>query len=133
MKIAAAQINPTVGDIAGNVDKILQYIGRAKELGAQLVVFPELCLTGYPPRDLLERASFIEQNNNALNELASKVKDIAALVGFVEKNPTGEGKPLYNAAALLDNGDIAYISFKTLLPTYDVFDETRYFEPASGN
>jgi NAD+ synthase (glutamine-hydrolysing) len=133
MKIAAAQINPTVGDIAGNVEKILQYIGRAKELGAQLVVFPELCLTGYPPRDLLERSSFIEQNNNALNDLAAKVKDIAALVGFVEKNPTGEGKPLYNAAALLDNGDIAYISFKTLLPTYDVFDETRYFEPASGN
>jgi NAD+ synthase (glutamine-hydrolysing) len=133
MKIAAAQINPTVGDIAGNVEKILQYIGRAKELGAQLVVFPELCLTGYPPRDLLERSSFIEQNNNALNDLASRVKDIAALVGFVEKNPTGEGKPLYNAAALLDNGDIAYISFKTLLPTYDVFDETRYFEPASGS
>jgi len=132
MKIAAAQINPTVGDIAGNVEKILQYIGRAKELGAQLVVFPELCLTGYPPRDLLERSSFIEQNNNALNDLAKKVKDIAALVGFVERNPTGEGKPLYNAAALLDNGDIAYISFKTLLPTYDVFDETRYFEPASG-
>jgi NAD+ synthase (glutamine-hydrolysing) len=133
MKIAAAQINPTVGDIAGNVEKILQYIGRAKELGAQLVVFPELCLTGYPPRDLLERSSFIEQNNNALNDLAPKVKGIAALVGFVEKNTTGEGKPLYNAAALLDNGDIAYISFKTLLPTYDVFDETRYFEPASGS
>jgi len=133
MKIAAAQINPTVGDIAGNVERILQYIGRAKELGAQLVVFPELCLTGYPPRDLLERSSFIEQNNNALNDLAAKVKDIAALVGFVEKNPTGEGKSLYNAAALLDGGDIAYISFKTLLPTYDVFDETRYFEPASGS
>ena len=132
MKIAAAQINPKVGDIAGNVEKILQYIGRAKELGAQLVVFPELCLTGYPPRDLLERSSFIEQNNNALNDLATRVKDISALVGFVEKNQSGEGKPLYNAAALLENGDIAYVSFKTLLPTYDVFDEARYFEPAAG-
>ena len=132
MKIAAAQINPTIGDIQGNVDKILQYIGRARELGAQLVVFPELSLTGYPPRDLLERSSFIEQNINALGELAPKVKDISALVGFVEKNLSAEGKPLYNAAALLEGGEIAYVSFKSLLPTYDVFDESRYFEPAAG-
>jgi len=132
MKIAAAQINPTIGDISGNVDKILQYIGRARELGAQLVVFPELSLTGYPPRDLLERQSFIEQNINALGELAPKVKDISALVGFVEKNLSAEGKPLYNAAALLEGGEIAYVTFKSLLPTYDVFDETRYFEPAAG-
>lgn len=133
MKIAAAQINPTIGDIAGNVDRILTHIGRAKELGAQLVVFPELSLTGYPPRDLLERSSFVEQNINALNELAPKVKDISALVGFVEKNMAPEGKPLYNAAALLENGEIAYVCFKSLLPTYDVFDETRYFEPSAGN
>jgi NAD+ synthase (glutamine-hydrolysing) len=132
MKIAAAQINPTIGDISGNVEKILQYIGRARELGAQLVVFPELCLTGYPPRDLLERSTFIEQNINALGELAPKVKDISALVGFVEKNLSAEGKPLYNAAALLEGGEIAYVSFKSLLPTYDVFDESRYFEPAAG-
>jgi NAD+ synthetase len=132
MKIAAAQINPTIGDIQGNVDKILQYIGRAKELGAQLVVFPELCLTGYPPRDLLDRPSFIEQNIAALGELAPKVKDISALVGFVEKNLSAEGKPLYNAAALLEGGEIAYVTFKSLLPTYDVFDEARYFEPAAG-
>ncbi len=132
MKIAAAQINPTLGDIAGNVEKILHYIGRAKELGAQLVVFPELSLTGYPPRDLLERPSFIEANINALSELAPKVKGIAALVGFVEKNLSAEGKPLYNAAALLDGGEIAYVSFKSLLPCYDVFDEARYFEPAAG-
>jgi NAD+ synthetase len=132
MKIAAAQINPTIGDISGNVDKILTYIGRARELGAQLVIFPELCLTGYPPRDLLERPSFIEANINALSELAGKVKDISALVGFVEKNLSAEGKPLYNAAALLENGEIAYVSFKSLLPTYDVFDEGRYFEPAAG-
>ncbi|HUR38923.1 MAG TPA: nitrilase-related carbon-nitrogen hydrolase, partial [Planctomycetota bacterium] len=132
MKIAAAQINPTIGDIQGNVDKILQYIGRAKELGAQLVVFPELCLTGYPPRDLLDRPAFIEQNIAALGDLAAKVKDISALVGFVEKNLSAEGKPLYNAVALLEGGEIAYVTFKSLLPTYDVFDESRYFEPAAG-
>jgi NAD+ synthetase len=132
MKIAAAQINPTIGDIQGNVDKILQYIGRAKELGAQLVVFPELCLTGYPPRDLLERPAFIEKNIAALGELAAKIKDISALVGFIEKNLSAEGKPLYNAAALLEGGEIAYVTFKSLLPTYDVFDEARYFEPAAG-
>jgi NAD+ synthetase len=133
MKIAAAQINPTVGDVTGNVEKILTHIGRARELGAQLVVFPEMCLTGYPPRDLLERPSFVEANINALGDLAAKVKDIAAIVGYVEKNPTAEGKPLYNAAALLENGEIAYVSYKTLLPTYDVFDEARYFEPSGGN
>lgn len=132
MKIAAAQINPTIGDIPGNLEKIVQYIGRARELGAQLVVFPELCLTGYPPRDLLERPQFIEQNIAALGELAPKSKDISALVGFVEKNLSAEGKPLYNAAALLEAGEIAYVSFKSLLPTYDVFDEARYFEPAAG-
>ena len=133
MKIAAAQINPTIGDIVGNTQKILSYIGRAKELGAQLVVFPEMSLTGYPPRDLLEREYFIDANINALNEISGKVKDIAALVGYVEKNPVEEGKPLYNAAALLDKGDIAYVAYKSLLPSYDVFDETRYFEPAGGS
>jgi NAD+ synthetase len=132
MKIAAAQINPTIGDIPGNVEKILHYVGRAKELGAQLVVFPELSLTGYPPRDLLERPSFIEANIEALSGLASKITGISALVGFVEKNLSAEGKPLYNAAALLDGGEIAYVSFKSLLPCYDVFDEARYFEPAAG-
>lgn len=133
MKIAAAQINPTIGDIAGNVEKILTHVGRAKELGAQLVVFPEMCLTGYPPRDLLERSYFIDQNIAALSELAPKVKDVSALVGFVEKNLAPEGKPLYNAAALLEGGEIAYVCFKSLLPTYDVFDEARYFEPSAGN
>jgi NAD+ synthetase len=132
MKIAAAQINPTIGDIAGNVEKILQNIGRAKELGAQLVVFPELSLVGYPPRDLLERGSFVEANIEALNALAAKAKDISVLVGYVEKNPVPEGKPLYNAAALLEGGELAYVTYKSLLPTYDVFDEARYFEPAGG-
>src|SRR5688500_7883825 len=109
MKIAAAQINPTVGDIAGNTEKILSFIGRAKELGAQLVVFPELSLVGYPPRDLLERGAFIDQNTAALDQIAAKSKDISVLVGFVEKNLSAEGKPLYNAAALLENGEVAHI------------------------
>ena len=104
MKIAAAQINPTIGDFAGNVDKVLSFVSRAREMEAQLVVFPEMSLTGYPPRDLLERSWFVEQNLDALNKLASKVKDIGVIVGFVDKN-TSEGKPLYNAAALIENGD----------------------------
>ncbi len=132
MKIAAAQINPTIGDIRGNLEKILTNIGRAKELGAQLVLFPEMCLTGYPPRDLLERPYFVEANLGALNELAPKIKDLSVVVGYVEKNMTSEGKPLYNAAALIENGEIAYVTYKSLLPTYDVFDEDRYFEPAAG-
>src|ERR1051326_8931014 len=117
MKIALAQIDPTVGDIRGNIRLIRRFMARAQNKGAELVVFPELCLTGYPPRDLVERPSFIEQNINALGELAPKVKDISALVGFVEKNLSAEGKPLYNAAALLEGGEIAYVSFKSLLPT----------------
>jgi len=132
MKIAAAQINPTIGDIRGNVEKILTNLGRAKELGAQLVLFPEMCLTGYPPRDLLDRSYFVEANLAALNELAPKVKDLTAVIGYVEKNLTSEGKPLYNAAAVIENGEIAYVTYKSLLPTYDVFDEDRHFEPAAG-
>ncbi|HEU4338744.1 MAG TPA: NAD+ synthase [Planctomycetota bacterium] len=131
MKIAAAQINPTIGDFDGNVDRILTFISRAREMEAQLVVFPEMSLTGYPPRDLLERSWFVEKNLDALNNLAAKVKDVGVIVGFVDKN-TSEGKPLYNAAALIENGEIAYVSYKSLLPTYDVFDEDRYFEPAAG-
>jgi hypothetical protein len=131
MKIAAAQINPTIGDFDGNVDRILTFVSRAREMEAQLVVFPEMSLTGYPPRDLLERGWFVDRNLDALNQLAAKVKDIGVIVGFVDKN-TSEGKPLYNAAALIENGEIAYVSYKSLLPTYDVFDEDRYFEPAAG-
>ncbi len=131
MKIAAAQINPTIGDIAGNVERILTYVGRAKEMEAELVVFPEMCLTGYPPRDLLERPWFVDQNIAGLDDLAKKIKGIAAVVGFVEKNPS-EGKPLYNACALIEDGEISHVYYKSLLPTYDVFDEDRYFEPAAG-
>ena len=132
MKIALAQINPTVGDIDGNLEKVRSNIDKAKELGANLVVFPELSLMGYPPRDLLERDYLVDANINALNSLAQDVKGIGAIVGFVDKNPAAEGKPLYNAAALLEDGSISYVCYKSLLPTYDVFDEDRYFEPAAG-
>lgn len=132
MKVAAAQINPTVGDIQGNLQKILTNLGRAKELGAQIILFPEMCLTGYPPYDLLTRSSFVDANIAALSELAPKVKGLTAVVGYVEKNVTAEGRPLYNAAAVIENGEIAYVTYKSLLPTYDLFDEDRYFEPAAG-
>jgi NAD+ synthetase len=130
MKLALAQINTTVGDIAGNVDKIVEYGKRAKKAGAQLVVFPELSVTGYPPRDLLLKDSFIAANLAALDEIALRVPDIAMLVGYAEINH-GIGKPLFNACALIEDGKIKTKQFKTLLPTYDVFDEGRYFEPAS--
>lgn len=133
MKIACAQVNPTVGDIAGNTRKILQFTKLAKEQSAHLVIFPELAITGYPPRDLLERSHFVESNLQALNELKVYAQGIAIIVGFADKNPTSEGKPLFNAAALLEEGEIASVHYKSLLPTYDVFDEGRYFEPAAGN
>ena len=133
MKIACAQINPTVGDIDGNLAKIIENVEKAKELGAELILFPELALTGYPPRDLLERNHFIDRNLAALDELAPKIVGITAIVGFVDRNPLPEGKPLYNAAAVIGDGEIISIHYKSLLPTYDVFDEDRYFEPAKGN
>lgn len=133
MKIAVAQINTTVGDITGNTEKIIQYAALAQMRGAELVVFPEMTITGYPPRDLLERKDFVDANLAALNDLAPKFREIAAVVGYVERNTSNEGRPLYNAAALLEEGEIASVHYKSLLPTYDVFDEDRYFEPAAGN
>ena len=132
MKIAAAQINPHVGNVQANMEKVLEQVGKAKELGADVVLFPEMSLTGYPPRDLLERKHLIDENINALNDLAPQIQDIVVILGYVEQNLTDEGKRLYNAAAVIEKGDIAYVTYKSLLPTYDVFDEDRYFEPAAG-
>ncbi|HEX8520949.1 MAG TPA: NAD+ synthase [Tepidisphaeraceae bacterium] len=129
MRIALAQINPTVGDLAGNTRKILDNINRAKQSGAQLIVFPELSIIGYPPKDLLLKPQFIQDNLRALNMIASRVQDITAVVGYAEPNPNPVGRPLYNAVAVLRDGQIASRHLKTLLPTYDVFDESRYFEP----
>jgi NAD+ synthase (glutamine-hydrolysing) len=133
MKIALAQINPTVGDIAGNLKKIKQFAARAKRRGADLVVFPELCVTGYPPRDLVEHADFVARNKKAVEDLARQVQDMALIVGYVEENDRLTGKRLCNAAALLHHGKIVGVRRKQLLPTYDVFDESRHFAPGADN
>lgn len=129
MKVALGQINTTIGDIDGNVDKMIAFAINAKQGGARLVVFPELAVCGYPPMDLLLKDSFIAANLNGLEKLRQSVSGIAVLTGFVDMNP-GDGRPLYNACAFIDGGEIISKQYKTLLPSYDVFDEDRYFEPA---
>ena len=133
MKVALAQINPTVGDLAGNQAKILAAYRRGAEAGADLVMFPELAVTGYPPRDLLLKKSFIAGNLAVLNELAAATGKTALLTGYVGENQKRPGRELTNAVALLQHGKIAATRVKSLLPTYDVFDEDRYFEPATEN
>lgn len=133
MKVALAQINTTVGDLAGNETKVLAAYQRGVAANVDLVVFPELTTTGYPPRDLLLKKNFITQNIDMLNRLAKASGKTAMLVGYVGKNKSGPGRPITNNVALLQNGKIAATQTKTLLPTYDVFDEDRYFEPATEN
>ncbi|HEY2601205.1 MAG TPA: NAD+ synthase [Thermoleophilaceae bacterium] len=123
---ALAQINPTVGDLEGNAAKIREGLARAKEAGAQLVVFPELVLTGYPPEDLLLKTDFLDATERVLAALASEVKDIVALVGYPER-----ADDVYNSAAVLADGRVAGVYRKIYLPNYSVFDEQRYFQ--SGN
>lgn len=130
MKIALAQMNPTVGAFEKNATKILFLIDQAQKQGAELVVFPELSLVGYPPLDLLDKDHFVEDNLRTLKKLASKIKNISALVGYIAKNTSKHGKPYFNSAALIHNGKIISNHHKSLLPSYDVFDETRHFEPA---
>ncbi len=132
MKLALAQLNPTVGDIAANSRLILQSIGQAAEQGADLVIFSELVLTGYPPKDLLLKPRFIADNQAALQEIAAQCQSIGALIGFVCEHTGPTGKQLHNAAALIQNGRVVATYYKQLLPTYDVFDEQRYFAPAKS-
>ena len=129
MKIALAQLNPTVGDLDGNVRRILDSCARAARAGARLVVTPELSLVGYPPRDLLLKPRFVTDNLAALERLAGQVGPTALVVGYVDRTGRTRGLPLYNAAALLADGRVLARKYKRLLPTYDVFDERRYFEP----
>ena len=133
MKIALAQINTTVGDFDGNEAKIRAAYRRGVEAGVDLVVAPELAVAGYPPRDLLLKQGFIARNWEVLNRLAAATGPTALLVGYVGQNPAHPGREATNAAALLQYGKIEATRTKTLLPTYDVFDEDRYFEPATEN
>ena len=133
MKIALAQINTTVGDLAGNEARILDSAARARSEGVDLVLFPELAITGYPPRDLLLKKDFIAGNLAVLQRLAAASGPAALLVGYVGENKNTPGRDVTNAAALLQDGHIVATRAKTLLPTYDVFDEDRYFEPARNN
>jgi NAD+ synthase (glutamine-hydrolysing) len=130
VKIALAQINPTVGDFTGNARKIIDYSRRAQDSGAHLVLFPELSVCGYPPRDLVERASFVDHNRETAEQIARETKGIAVICGLVTPAQAEAGKSVMNSAALLQDGKIAFIQSKMLLPTYDVFDEMRNFAPA---
>jgi NAD+ synthetase len=131
MKIALAQLNLTVGDFAGNSARILASAQRAAQLGAELVVFSELCLCGYLPLDLIERPQFIDRNERELACLAKQLP-IPSIVGYAARANGSTGKSAANAAALLANGKIEFVQHKMLLPTYDVFDESRYFQPATS-
>jgi NAD+ synthetase len=129
MKIGFAQINCTVGDLRGNFEKILRAYERLSAAGAELILTPELAVTGYPPQDLVFKSQFVPQTFEVLERLHARVVGAALLVGFVDRNQ-GRGKPFHNAAALLEAGQPVRRTHKSLLPTYDVFDEDRYFEPA---
>src|SRR5881409_3227030 len=130
MKIGFAQINATVGDLSGNCELILAAYERLATAGAELVLTPELAITGYPPQDLLFKSRFVPENLEVLKRLHAQVGTAGLLVGLVDHNE-GRGKPFHNAAALLESGKPIRKTHKSLLPTYDVFDEDRYFEPAS--
>jgi NAD+ synthase (glutamine-hydrolysing) len=133
VKIALAQINPTVGDFRGNTERILGFTRRARHGGAELVLFPELAICGYPPADLLEKPAFVRRCAEALDEIAQATAGdgIAVIAGYVTAAPEGTGKHVMNSAALLRGGHMAFVQSKMLLPFYDVFDEQRYFAPAA--
>src|SRR5437867_11678764 len=130
MKIGFAQINPTVGDLSGNFEKILRAYERLAAAEAELVLTPELAIPGYPPQDLVFKSRFVPENLKVLEQLHARVGKVPLLVGFVDRN-NERGKPFHNAAALLEAGKPIRKAHKSLLPTYDVFDEDRYFEPAA--
>ncbi len=129
MKIALAQINTIIGDFENNLKKVINFTKKAEESGADIIIFPELTFSGYPPRDLLEKKSFIEKNIEILHKYRKSVGEIGAVVGFISWNKNSIGKPIMNSGAFIYKGKIKKIFHKCLLPTYDVFDEARYFEP----
>ena len=129
MKIALVQINPVIGDFARNCGKIRQPGRKARQRGCSLVVFPELAVSGYPPQDLLERRSFLAAQDPAVARLLAELPTIDVMFGCLEQRLGERGKPLYNTAVAARRGEIVFRARKQLLPSYDVFDETRYFEP----
>jgi NAD+ synthase/NAD+ synthase (glutamine-hydrolysing) len=131
MKIALGQINPTVGDLSGNIARMVDFSRRASAAEADLIVFPELSLTGYPPRDLVEKPTFLAGSEDALRELAHQTKDLplGIVTGYVGQSQSSTGKHAANRAAIIEGGQILFRQTKSLLPTYDVFDEARYFVP----
>lgn len=126
LRLALAQINPVVGDLAGNSKKIISCVQRAKQHKADIVVFPELALTGYPPEDLVFKSQFISDNITAIKKLSSRVHGITAIIGFIDE---GEDNEIYNAAAVVSRKEIVDVYHKIFLPNYGVFDEFRYFAP----
>jgi NAD+ synthase (glutamine-hydrolysing) len=141
LRVALAQINATVGDLDGNVRKVVDYVGRARDLGADVVALPELAITGYPPEDLVFRPQFVEANRQALNDVIAESHGITVIVGFVDSdpspgphsdpNPNPEIGGIYNAAAIASDGKVVSVYRKQLLPNYGVFDEQRYFAPGT--
>jgi NAD+ synthase/NAD+ synthase (glutamine-hydrolysing) len=132
VKIALGQINPTVGDFSGNAARIIEFAQRAQAAGAGLILFPELSVCGYPPRDLVERPSFVIRNRETAEHIAKETQGIAVICGLVTPADSDTGKSVMNSAALLMDGKISFIQSKMLLPTYDVFDEMRNFAPAKA-
>jgi NAD+ synthase (glutamine-hydrolysing) len=132
VKIALGQINPTVGDFSGNASKIIEFAHRAQNSGAELILFPELSVCGYPPRDLVERPTFVAKNRETAERIAAETKGVSVICGLVTPAHSDTGKAVMNSAALLKDGEIAFVQSKMLLPTYDVFDEMRNFAPAKS-
>jgi NAD+ synthase (glutamine-hydrolysing) len=130
MKVALGQINTTIGDFRGNAARIVEFAGRARAAGAGLIVFPELSICGYPPRDLVEKPAFVQRNQEVLEQIALETTGIAVICGLVTPARAETGKSVMNSAALLKDGKIQFVQSKRLLPAYDVFDESRNFTPA---
>ncbi|MCK6471050.1 MAG: NAD+ synthase [Planctomycetes bacterium] len=131
MRVALAQLNPTIGDFPAIIEKMVRAALKARGEGAELTLFPELALMGYPPRDLLEKQAFLEAMEKALEKLKKALKGFPSVVGYVARRYDGVGNLCYNAAAFIDEGEVKAVARKSLLPTYDVFDERRYFEPGT--
>ncbi len=132
MKIALGQINPTIGDFTGNSKKIIESARQALARGAEMILFPELAVCGYPPRDLLEKPAFVERSQQVILEIAQAVPQVTVVCGFVSPAKVETGKSVMNSAAVLRDGAVQFVQSKMLLPTYDVFDELRYFDPAKS-